>query len=280
MMPVALLTMHCLIVSGLGGEQEYEQRFTAQAQTLDMAMRQAGPDVKSQALYGPAATLDHIRSALREIARAAVPADTVMVVLIGHGSVDGIDYKFNIPGPDLTGTELASLLERIKAQNQIVVNTTSASGASREALEGPNRVVVTATRSGTEKNATVFARFWIDALKDASADTDKNEVINTAEAFKYAEQKTKQFYEAQKRLATEHPSMTPPDARVAVLRIGSIQQAALRPEKQALLAKREGLERQIDDLKLRKAALPTPEYRKQLQALLIDLAKTQAEIDK
>jgi hypothetical protein len=280
MMPVALLTMHCLIVGGLGGEQEYEQRFSAQAQTLEMAMRQAGPDVKSEALYGPAATLEHIRASLREIAKSSAPADTVMVVLIGHGSVDGIEYKFNIPGPDLTGTELASLLDQIKAQNQIVVNTTSASGGSREALEGPNRVVVTATRSGTEKNATVFARFWIDALKDASADTDKNEVINTAEAFKYAEQKTRQFYEAQKRLATEHPAMTPPDARIAVLRIGSIQQAALRPEKQALLAKREGLERQIDDLKLRKAALPTPEYRKQLQVLLIDLAKTQAEIDK
>ena len=137
-----------------------------------------------------------------------------------------------------------------------------------------------ATKSGTEKNATVFARFWIDGLRDASADTDKNEVISSAEAFHYAELKTKQFYETQKRLATEHPTMTPPDSRVAVLRIGSIQQAAQRPEKQALLAKREDLERRIDDLKLRKAALPTPEYRKQLQSLLIDLAKTQAEIDK
>jgi len=280
MMPVAMLAMHCLIVAGLGGEQEYEQRFTAQAQTLDQLLHQAGPDVKSQALYGPAATLEHIRASLRDIANFAVPADTVMVVLIGHGSVDGMEYKFNIPGPDLTGSELASLLDQVKAQRQIVVNTTSASGASTEVLEHPNRVVITATRSGTEKNATVFARYWIDALRDAASDTDKNEVINTAEAFKYAEQKTKQFYDTQKRLATEHPTMTPPDVRIAVLRIGSVQQAAQRPEKQELLAKREELERQIDDLKLRKASLPTEEYRKQLQAMLIDLAKTQAEIDK
>lgn len=280
MMPVAMLAMHCLIVGGLGGEQEYEQRFTAQAQTLDLLLRQAGPDMKVQALYGPAATLDHIRAALGDIAKTAVPADSVMVILIGHGSVDGMEYKFNIPGPDLSGSELASLLDQVKAQRQIVVNTTSASGASTEALERPNRVVITATRSGTEKNATVFARFWIDALRDASADTDKNEVINTAEAFKFAEQKTKQFYETQKRIATEHPAMTPSDAKVAVLRIGAVQQAAQRPEKQALLAKREDLEQQIDDLKLRKAALPTAEYRKQLQALLIDLAKTQAELDK
>lgn len=280
MMPVCLLVMHCLIVGGLGGEQEFEERFSTQAQTLNLLLRQAGPDVKSEALFGPAATLEHIRASLREMAKTSVPADTAMVVLIGHGSVDGMEYKFNIPGPDLTGTELASLLDQVKAQHQIVVNTTSASGASAEALEHANRVVITATRSGTEKNATVFARFWIDALRDASADSDKNEVINTSEAFKFAELKTKQFYETQKRLATEHPAMVPVDARVAVLRIGSVQQAAQRPEKQALLARREELERQIDDLKLRKAALPTAEYRKQLQAMLIDLAKTQAEIDK
>ena len=27
-------------------------------------------------------------------------------MLIGHGSYDGAEYKFNIPGPDLTGAEI------------------------------------------------------------------------------------------------------------------------------------------------------------------------------
>ena len=167
------------------------------------------------------------------------------------------------------------------------MNATSASGGSVHALLGANRTVITATKAGTEKNATVFARYWIEALRDAAADTDKNEVITALEAFKFAEAKTKQFYETNKRLATEHPMLNGGDAngpltagRFAVLRIGTIQKAAADPAKQALLAKREQLEAAIDRLKFQKAAMPTDEYKRQLQALLLDLARTQEEIDK
>ncbi len=104
----------------------------------------------------------------------------------------------------MTAIELASMLDRVKAGKQLVVNATSASGGSLHALLRQNRTVITATKSGTEKNATVFPRYWIEALRDAAADTDKNEVITALEAFKFAELKTKQFYETNKRLATEH----------------------------------------------------------------------------
>src|SRR6185295_9194672 len=96
---------------------------------------------------------------------------------------------------------------RIKAGRQLVVNTTSCSGAFLAALQAENRVLISATKSGTERNATVFARYWLAALQDAAADTDKNETITAKEAFQFAEQKTKAFYETQKRLATEHPQL-------------------------------------------------------------------------
>ena len=50
-------------------------------------------------------------------------------------------------------------------------------------------MVITATKTGTEKNATVFARYWVEALRDPAADTDKNETISALEAFRYAERK-------------------------------------------------------------------------------------------
>jgi hypothetical protein len=56
--------------------------------------------------------------------------------------------------------------------------------------------------------------------------------------------------------------------------------AAKDPAKQALLTQREDLEQKIDQLKFQKAAIPTDEYKKQLSALLLELAKTQAELDK
>jgi hypothetical protein len=145
-------------------------------------------------------------------------------------------------------------------------------------------VVITATRTGTEKNATVFARYWIEALRDPAADKDKNEIITAREAFEYADQKTKRFYETQKRLATEHAQLVDAGGgmagRFALVRFGATEAALRDPAKRDLLAKREELEAQIDKLKYEKAALPTGEYKKQLAALLLNLAKVQAELDK
>ncbi len=103
--------------------------------------------------------------------------------------------------------ELAALLDRVKAKKQLVINTTSASGASVSSLQKPNRVVITATKSGTERNATVFARFWVEALRDPGADADKNETVTAIEAYRYADQKTTQYYERNKRIATEHATL-------------------------------------------------------------------------
>ena len=291
-------TTFIVTVAGLGGEPEYEQRFTSQAQEIDKLLRAGGPDAKVVTLYGPQATKAQVQTTLANVAKEAKPSDVFVLLLIGHGGFDGVDYKINLPGPDLSAVELAALLDRIPSARQLVVNMTSASGGSRAALEKPNRAVITATKSGSEKNATVFARYWVEALRDPAADTDKNETLSALEAFIYAEQKTAQFYDTQKRLATEHPTLedtgqadgtrkpSPENgegllaSQIALLHIGAAQVAANTPEKKALLARREELEQEIDKLKYQKAAIPPEEYKKQLEALLLELAKTQAELDK
>ena len=52
------------------------------------------------------------------------------------------------------------------------------------------------------------------------------------------------------------------------------------PDKQRLVSKKEDLEAKIDRLKYQKAAMDENEYKQQLTALLLELARTQAEIDK
>ena len=283
-------------VAGLGGEADYETRFTALANEAHKLLS-AAPDAKSFVLAGPPATRQKLRETLAQIAAEAKPEDVVVVTLLGHGTFDGADYKFNLPGPDLSAVELASLLDRIAAKDQLVVNTTSASGGALAALQRANRVVITATKSGTEKNATVFGRFWVEALRDGAADLDKNEIISALEAYRYADQKTLVYYDQQKWLATEHAmledtgkgtavrSPAPENGqgmlanRFALLRIGAAQKAAADPAKRAMLNRREEIERKIDQLKYNKASLTAGEYRKQLQALLLELARVQAEID-
>lgn len=285
-------------VAGLGGEPDYEQRFTVLAKDLDKIFKAAAVDAHVYTLTGSDATKTHLSDTLAQVARDAKPDDDFTLILIGHGSYDGEEYKFNLPGPDISGDELAVLCDNIPAKRQLIVNTTSASGGSIGALQKAGRIVIAATKTGTEKNATVFARYWVQALSDASADTDKNEAVSALEAFQYADRKTVEFYESQKRLATEHAVIEDTGKKEAVraasaengegmlaasfvlLRLGATQKAANDPAKRALLEKREELERKIDTLKYQKAAMSVEDYKKQLSDALLQLARVQEDLDK
>lgn len=279
-------TTYYVTIAGLGGEADYEQRFAGWAKDLDKALR-VSPEAKIETLYGPAATKAKFQSVMGQVARDAKPDDALVVTLIGHGSFDGTDYKINLPGPDMTAAELTELVDRVTAKRQLVVNMTSCSGASRSTLERANRVVVTATRSAVERNATIFARYWVEALSAEAADTDKDDVISALEAFRYAQAKTANYYEAQKRLATEHAMLNEAglDDGVAaghfpLLKTGAALNAANDPAAKALLAHKEDLEQQIDKLKYDRASLAVEQYKKQMADLLLELAKTQARLDK
>jgi hypothetical protein len=285
-----------VIVAGLGGEPDYEQRFTAAAKDLNRIFTAAGGEAHVYTLTGAQATAPQLSQALDVVARDAKAEDDFALILIGHGSFDGVEYKFNLVGPDLTAGEMAAMCDRIAARRQLVVNTTSASGGAVQALERPGRAVVAATKSGTEKNATVFARYWVEALEDPSADIDKSDSISAMEAFTYATKKTAAFYDSEKRLATEHAVFDDvgggePVREAAhgqgllmssftVLRLGTSQQAANDPAKRALLAKKEDLEQKIDTLKYQKAAMDPQDYKKQLTDALVELAKVQEALDK
>jgi hypothetical protein len=297
---LATLSAHASVyyvtVAGLGGEPDYEQRFTANAKDLDKLFKASGNGVHVYTLTGAEATKAQLTATLASIAHDARPEDDFVLMLIGHGSFDGADYKFNLVGPDITAADLAALCDRIPSRRQLVVNATSASGGSVAALEKPGRGIIAATKTGTEKNATVFARYWVEALQDPTADLDKSDSISAMEAFAYAQRKTAAFYESQKRLATEHPvfedtGKNEPVREPAqnegallknftVLRIGAAQKQANDPAKQALLAKKEDLEQKIDALKYQKAAMDPADYKQQLTAALVQLAQVQQELDK
>src|SRR5712664_3467639 len=151
-------------VAGLGGKPDYEQRFTALAKDLDKLLKDSGGDAHVYTLTGSDAMKAHLTDTMNTIAHEAKADDTLIVTLIGHGSYDNVEYKFNLPGPDISGEELAALCDRVPTKRQLIVNTTSASGGSIGALQRPGRIVITATKTGTEKNATVFARYWVEAL--------------------------------------------------------------------------------------------------------------------
>jgi hypothetical protein len=288
--------VYYVTVAGLAGEPDYEQQFTQLATDLDKLLKSTGPDAHVYTLTD--ATRAQLTRVLAQVASQAKPSDDFVLILIGHGTFDGYQYKFNLVGPDITAQDLASLCDRIPSKRQLIVNTTEASGGSVLALQRRGRAVIAATKDGNEKNATVFARYFVQALHDPQADLDKNNAISALEAFDYAQRHTADFYSSQKRLATEHavfedtgehqPTRAPDNedgeglflSTFTLIRIGAAQKAYNNPAKRALLAQKEDLERKIDTLKYRKAAMSQDDYKQQLTQALLDLAKVQEQLDK
>ena len=197
----------------------------------------------------------------------------------------------------MTGAQIAALADKIASRRQLIVDTTSSSGGAIPAFERPGRAVIAATKSGTEKNATVFARYWVEAFQDPSADTDHSESVNAMEAFTYASRKTAAFYDSQKRLATEHAVFNDTGSGDAVreggngagnllssftlLRTGATAQAANDPQKRALLEQKDELEQKIDMLRsIRRPQWILQFTKSNLPDALLQLAKVQEDLDK
>lgn len=303
--PVAAQT-HLVVVSGLGGEPRFGTQFHEWGRTLvDAAARLGVPD--SQIVFlaedpsrdpgriSGRSTRDEVARALSAVGSRATPDALVMIVLLGHGADRG-EPRLSLPGPDLTARELADLLSAIPARRVVVVNAASASGGFVPALSAKGRVVVTATKSGFERNHATFGRHFVEAFAGAAADADKDERVSLLEAFRYARQAVRRAYETEKQLLTEHAILDDngdsvgseePDgssgdgvlaAAVYLAPAPAAVVAANDPELQVLLQRKGALERQIAELRSRRSELSADEYDRRLEELLVELAQTDQRI--
>lgn len=271
--------LYYLVVGGLGGEPKYQEQFDKATTEIAAVARRTTGNERVIVLQGESATRAAVVKAFESLRTRTKPADSVAVVLVGHGSFDGDTYKFNLPGPDIDGAELKKLLGAVPAKSQLVVDATSASGAVLD-WANDNRVVIAATRSGFERNATRFPELFAAALAEGAADINKNGVITAQEAFDYASRSVADSFTKQGTLATEHPQMKGGGAaRFTVARLGAAPSAPSNPEVAALTTERERLDGEIETLKERREQMPADAYLEQLQKLLVQLAEVQGKID-
>lgn len=307
--PASAQTAHLAVIVGLAGEPEHAELFQRWATTLVDAAGTLGvakpiylsekPDLDPKRITGRS-TKEEIAKAFDNL-KAAGEDDVVFVVLIGHGTFDGKVAKFNLPGPDMTPADFEPLLKGIKARHLVFANTASASGPFVQALAGPGRTIVTATRNGTERFATLFGGYFVDALAGTDADTDKNRRVSVLEAFTYAKREVATAYEREGIMLTEHALLNDsgagegvqdpsPDGKqgktAAILALGSTASSdplPSDPKLKALYVERRELERRIEALKLLKGSMPADRYTSELEKLATDLAlKTRQirELDK
>jgi hypothetical protein len=297
---------HVAVIVGLAGEPEHGELFRRWAGTLvDHASGRLGiprdriiylldkPEQDSKRATGKS-TKEEIEKSLAALAASSGEDDLVFILLIGHGTFDGKVAKFNLPGPDMTAADFAAALKRFGSRKVVFVNTASASGPFVEALAGPGRAIVTATRTGAERFATLFGGYFVDALAGDTADADKNRRVSILEAFNAARIEVARAYEKQGIMITEHPlledggdgegSLEPApegkDGRVAaILSLGTPASALVLPadpKLRQLYEERRDLERRVEALKLLKPGMDPAKYASELEKLLTELAvKTQ-----
>jgi hypothetical protein len=219
--------------------------------------------------------------------------DLLLLMLIGHGTYDGVDAKFNLVGPDMESAEWAALLRGMPAR-LVVVNSASAGFPFLERLSGQRRIVISATDTVAQRFDTVFPEYFIAALADDGADIDKNGRVSIWEAFTFAASAVRRYYQQRGQLATERPLIDDDGDGIGREPVGQGSDGSLssrtyldEPSPDAaptdevllkLLQKRSSLEVEVDDLRVKKTFMQPAEYEAEFERLMIELAKVSRDV--
>jgi hypothetical protein len=288
-----------LVIVGAEGEEEFGRMFTQWAQSWKETAGQAG----AKFFQIGAATSAPVTVTDRDQLKTWLQSETtdgpqeLWLILIGHGTFDGKEARFNLRGPDVTASELAEWLRPFK-RPLAVINTASSSAPFLTRLSAPGRVVVTATRSGHEQNFARFGGYFAEAIGSLDADLDKDGQVSLLEAFLSAANRVAEFYKTEGRLATEHALLddngdglgTQPDWFRGIRAIQKPEKGhsldgtrahqfhLVRSEQEqqippAVRARRDELELAVLRLREAKTDLPEEEYYRRLEELLLQLAR-------
>lgn len=192
-----------VVVSGAAGEKSFGEMFANWSMRLKEAAEPAGVEftLVGQGADAVNSDLDELRLALEAAPKTST--EPLWLVLIGHGTFDGKLAKLNLRGPDLSANDLAEWLKPFK-RPLAIINCTSCSAPFLDRLKGPERIVISATKSGSEKNFARFGSYFTSGIGDVAADLDKDGQVSLLEAFLKAAKDAQSYYLEQGRLATEH----------------------------------------------------------------------------
>lgn len=282
-----------LIIKGAGGEPAYAKQFDEWTTALSSVLSERYGFDGKQVQVLTQSTAEDVKRTFAALKSQLDVNNILFVFLIGHGSFDGKESKFNLVGPDLSASEYNTLLSALSTRRIVVFNMASASGEFIKSLAAKGRIVITATRNGQETNATRFAGYFIAALNSTDADTDQDGHTSVLEAFVYANRLTADFYKRAGRLATEHAMLDDNGdgvghekveagegllARATYLDSLSVDEAAATVTTAKLIRERARLEGEIEQLIARKDNMPESEYEAQLERLFVELAKVNRSI--
>ena len=190
-----------MVVAGAGGEEEYTSLFSEWAGALTNAFQASAAElVKINNNPENTDARKIIESKLKQW--VAAKDGEIWILLVGHGTFDGKQAKFNLVGNDVSDLDFQSWLKPHQGP-LVFINTSSSSAPFIRTLSGPNRVIATATKSGYEQNFCRFGGYISAALEQKKADLDKDGAVSVLEAFLIASRKVEEYYRENDRLVSE-----------------------------------------------------------------------------
>ena len=293
-----------IVVVGAPGAPEYGDQFRRWSDLWRAAARKGSAACTVIGLDPEAGVSDHDRLKTTLAENSSPGQEPLWLILIGHGTFDAREAKFNLRGPDLTDVELSEWLKPFK-RPIAVMDCTSASGPFLGRLSAENRVIVTATRSGDEQNFARFGQYLAESIADLLADLDKDGQVSLLEAYLTASNRVAEYYKTKSQLSTEHPLIddngdrmgTPPDwfQGVRVTRRakeGSVpdgtraHQFHLIPSEREqgmpidVKRRRDEIEQRLATLREQKSKLKEDAYYAQMETLMVELATIYRDVRK
>lgn len=301
----------CLVV-GAAGESRYGEEFQKWSSrirngipngswlVLDGVGDSATMETKSAVTADDSVEKSHRERILCWIRESPEQTGENWLIFLGHGTHEGKVTQLNLLGPDLSAAELGEAM-RGKTGRWVFVFCNSSSAPFMSAIAGPNRVVLTATKSGSEQNFSRFGDYLSRALSDPASDLDHDHELSILEVFLTASNGVAKYYEDRGLLATEQALLddtgdgrgTPAvfyrglravkgSADKSSLDGNLAKRITLDKEFSArgsadLFEKREKLEEEWERLRLRKGELDVDQYYGEMEQLFVELARIRVE---
>ena len=214
---------YVLIIGGAAGEKSFYDAFWSAtsrfhqlltdeygytSEQITFLFEDMGPS-EGMELVDTESKRDQVLAAFTQLAETVQPSDQLLLFMLGHASRTGRgDLKFNLLGRDITEAEYVTLINSIPAERQILIFGFPYSGKLVPQLSKPGRIIITSSSPNEGYSLQAgFGNVFVDAFSAAANDTDQNGDISLLEAFLSLQARTKNFYEKDGNVQSEHPHL-------------------------------------------------------------------------
>ena len=214
---------HVLIIGGTAGEKSFYDAFWSATsrfhellineysytqEHITFLFEDMGPSEES-GIVDTESKREQVLATFAELAETVQPSDRFLLFMLGHASRTGRgDLKFNLRGRDITEAEYVTLINTIPAERQILIFGFPYSGKLVPHLSKQGRIILTSSSPNEGYSLQAgFGNVFVDAFSAAANDIDRNGDISLLEAFLSLQTRTKDFYEKDGKVQSEHPHL-------------------------------------------------------------------------